>query len=629
MNSVTEKFALKSGMQVDIHEGWKKIISSQFGGNPGRAFSELIQNLIDSYDSKVPWPERKGEIETSRDTICITDYGSGLDRDKLRLLTTLGGTDKANDPGKIGTFGVGFFSIFNPRLRTEWVQVTTRCEGTAVVLRFVVEEPDAPPRIEIETRKGSIPFSTRILVKFGESDSVDSCVQAINKALKYYPCKINFNGKPFPSVWEKAERSGAYTFSKDYIHGFIEQESPWANISMLRKYELIMMLSVETLATGGRDMHFNLDDLYGSSMPLVPEIRICLNCNALNVTISRDSFYLDWVWQRLKAELAEVLLSYLDRMLDKKAEPALVLANHYILRDKLSSVLDGKTETADEPALEKLLLARVYRISGERGLYSLRDLKARLSPDLPLFYSPTSRNLRWLGGNFKHDFIVLPDRCEKGGGAPHFYDRLFGKLFPNAVNLDTVGTNHARLKELVDAGIVAPEALSPECKIVGERSLTDRQQALLDEVAAILQDEGVHQAIEENLNLPIRTIRPVFIQIEDGNAYISAGIFDSEGIPLTDRVLTNFASEEKPRLNMEKRDLLLGLSLNHPFIRYLAESDNVYRAYFSLTYVSHELALSQRMLVPYSPFYHLVKEKLAASMRKALIDEITKRHRAA
>lgn len=629
MNSVVDTIVLKNGLQVDVNEGWRKIISSQFGGNPGRAFSELIQNLIDSYETAVPWPKRKGEIETTRDSISITDYGSGLNREKLRLITTLGGTDKADDPAKIGTFGVGFFSMFNPKLHTQSVEITTRCEGEVVLLRFIVENPDAPPRLEAESKKTAIPYSTRILVKFAGSDAVDSCLHAAGKALKYYPCRIKVNGKPFVSVWENAEKNGAFMFKKSYIEGFIEPERYWDNVSVLCKYELILNLSLEALSTGGHNMRYNLDDLHLSRLPWVPNIHICLNCNQLNVTISRDSFYLNWVWDRAKAELAEVLMDYLNGMIDTKSDPSLILANQYILRDKLEPLLNGGDSTVAEPVLEKLLQAKVYRISGERGLSSLRDLKGRLSPGLPLFYTPTQRNLRWLGGNFKHDFIVLPDRCEKGGGAPEFYDRLFAALFNDVVNLDAINSNHERLKELVEAGVVAAEALSPTCKIVGERHLNEEQGAFLDEVAAVLQDAGVHKAIEENLNLSIRSIRPVFIHIEDGNAYISAGIFDSEGIPLTDRILTNLSSDDRPQAVAESRDLLLGLSLDHPFIQYLSECDNAQRAYYSLTYVSHELALSQRMLVPYSPFYHLVKEKLAASMRRALIDEISKRHRAA
>ncbi|NJK86564.1 MAG: hypothetical protein HC906_11935 [Bacteroidales bacterium] len=59
--------------------------------------------------------------------------------------------------------------------------------------------------------------------------------------------------------------------------------------------------------------------------------------------------------------------------------------------------------------------------------------------------------------------------------------------------------------------------------------------------------------------------------------------------------------------------------MEHPFIHYLTEIKNPSREYYTLTYIAHELALCQKMLVPYSPFYYIVKEKLAQSMRKALM----------
>lgn len=76
--------------------------------------------------------------------------------------------------------------------------------------------------------------------------------------------------------------------------------------------------------------------------------------------------------------------------------------------------------------------------------------------------------------------------------------------------------------------------------------------------------------------------------------------------------------------NNNQAEILIGLNLDHPFIYYLIVSKNTYRSYYALTYLSHELALCQKMLVPYSPFYHLVKEKLAQDMRKVLMNNLLK-----
>ena len=99
-------FIIPEGLKIDLEEGWKKIISRQFGGNPGKGFGELIQNFLDSYDSAVPWKGRRGIITFGDNWISLKDFGSGLDLNKIKLVTTIGGTDKSNDPKKIGKFGI-------------------------------------------------------------------------------------------------------------------------------------------------------------------------------------------------------------------------------------------------------------------------------------------------------------------------------------------------------------------------------------------------------------------------------------------------------------------------------------------------------------------------------------------
>ncbi|MBN1894304.1 hypothetical protein JW906_07400, partial [bacterium] len=259
---------------------------------------------------------------------------------------------------------------------------------------------------------------------------------------------------------------------------------------------------------------------------------------------------------------------------------------------------------------------------------SLEDIRKGLSRDTPLFFSTTRVNIRWVGGNFKHDFIVLPETCEAGSGADRFYDTLFGCVFGDMVNLDTINRDSARLKNLVERGIVGKEALCPECRVVGEKSLTPPQASLLEEIGGILDDPKVREAIETHLHIPVRAIRPVWITIENGNAYISTGILNEGGAPIDEAYVSNLLKEEGGRINRPV-DILLGLSLDHPFVKRLIASKNPHRAYYSLTFIAHQLALSQRLLVPYSPFFHLVKEKLAAGMRSALIEQISGKEAAA
>jgi len=120
---------------------------------------------------------------------------------------------------------------------------------------------------------------------------------------------------------------------------------------------------------------------------------------------------------------------------------------------------------------------------------------------------------------------------------------------------------------------------------------------------------------------------PVFFSVKDEGVYLSAGLFDIKGKPINEDFISNFLSTTDDNRHQKinnHAEILIGLNLDHPFIYYLIGSKNPHRSYYALTYLSHELALCQKILVPYSPFYHLVKEKLAQEMRKVLMSNLLK-----
>ena len=293
-NNILEQFQFDRGLEVDVDEGYPKIISSQFGGNPGRGFKELIQNLIDSYPSDVPMEKRRGEIVTGYNWISITDYGTGLTLDKLKLLLTLGGTDKSNDASKIGMFGIGFFSIFNPGLFTNKVIVTTKCDGQVVELTFTIINPYKKPKIDICILDTIIAYSSRIQVHFERSSSVEKCLRYAEKSLKYYPCQVTINGKAFKSVWEEARQKGIEIYNEDSVSGFLEKIGWQEYIDVLCKYEYITTLPMHIFPKGGHGINDDLRDYEAKDIPYIKGYNATINNNILRLTISRDSYYLDY-----------------------------------------------------------------------------------------------------------------------------------------------------------------------------------------------------------------------------------------------------------------------------------------------------------------------------------------------
>ena len=196
LTDIVQTLEMPHGLEIDLDEAWSKLISRQFGGDPSRGFAELIQNFIDSYPSGVAWENRRAEIVTDAHSISITDWGEGMNRDRLKLLVTLGGTDKDHDETKIGKFGIGFFSIFNPALGTRRVVVRTRCEGHGVELVFTVPEPARRPVLTAKVHKAAPDFGTRVTVEVDNDKAPSNCVRAAQKALRHFPCPVTIDGKP-------------------------------------------------------------------------------------------------------------------------------------------------------------------------------------------------------------------------------------------------------------------------------------------------------------------------------------------------------------------------------------------------------------------------------------------------
>jgi hypothetical protein len=247
--------------------------------------------------------------------------------------------------------------------------------------------------------------------------------------------------------------------------------------------------------------------------------------------------------------------------------------------------------------------------------------------DLPFYFSPVRSNLRWLGGSFKHDYIVIPETCRINGGASHFFESLFSTIFKDTVNLDTIQGNQKKIMELVERDIVSKEVLSPRTRIIGIRNLNPQEKNLLKEIDMLLGDPEIMNVIENNLHINVNSIESGFFDMEESGCRISSGFFDESGNPLNEKFISNFlkpAGENgnREQQNSKKAKVLLGLNLKHPFIQHLLSMNDTQRNYYGLTYLAHELALCQKMLVPYSPFYHLVKHKLAQDMRKALIKNL-------
>ena len=350
------------------------------------------------------------------------------------------------------------------------------------------------------------------------------------------------------------------------------------------------------------------------------------------VTISRDSFFLNSAYRDMIKVLSKQLLIYFDRHLHDNTKEGLIIANQYILAKKIKVYLKQiqkdkapQIESEGDRLIRRLAEAKVYRLSGGKHLYSLIDLNEMKSQDKPLFFSLEQTNIRWMKNAFKYDFIVLPEEISLNNGAPDLYDNLFGEVFEEVVNLDTIISDNERIKNLVERGIADKSALSPKCEIIGERNLTKEEQQILREIDAILDHEVVKHTIERNIFIRFKKIHTVFFDIEEQGATVATGLFNNTGKALEKSAYSNFDIAENTNslpIAEDKQIILLGLCRDHPFIQHLIGVNDAHRAYYTLIFIAYEISLCQKLLVPYSPFFYATAHQLAADMRRALMQQL-------
>jgi hypothetical protein len=376
----------------------------------------------------------------------------------------------------------------------------------------------------------------------------------------------------------------------------------------------------------------NLIDFHATETPFLPGLNMVLNGNRLNVTISRDSFYLDYVYRNMIADLNESLLEYMDQQF-RDVSDDVKLANLFILCNRIKSYWKNRGNkpaslSGSESVFEKLLNSRLFPINGKKGYFSLLELQELKSDGIPFFFSEQHSNIRWLGGAFKHDYIVVPEPCTVDKGAPGFYNSLFTSLFDDTVNLDTINDDRGKINSMIDRGIIRKESLEPKCNFIETRVLSEKENHLLNKFEVLLNRKEILGTIERNINIPIKKIHPSFFILKNGGMHISTGIFDKNQNPINDDFISNFVALKEDvsadeRLSM-KNTILLGLCLNHPFVRKLIESEDPQKEYFALSYIAHELTSCQKLLSPYSSFFHLVKSRLSSELQKHMLTELTK-----
>ncbi|MEM7676773.1 MAG: ATP-binding protein, partial [Myxococcota bacterium] len=129
-----------------------RILSANQFEDPFLAFRELYANALDAVRGR---RDPRIELRVSAESIVVEDNGTGLDEPGLDALTTLGkSTRRGRDA--IGRFGIGFASVFDPKLGVSRVEFKATRFGrdTAVTIHFF---PDVSGGVSIEVEDSMRP----------------------------------------------------------------------------------------------------------------------------------------------------------------------------------------------------------------------------------------------------------------------------------------------------------------------------------------------------------------------------------------------------------------------------------------------------------------------------------------
>lgn len=194
--------------QVDLG-GVVDLLSRHIYSGPRVYLRELLQNGVDAIAARreseptAPAEIRIRPLTADRDTLTLTDTGSGLTADEARdLLTTVGRTSKRDEfglrrEGRLGQFGVGLLSCFMvadgitmvsraatpDALAIRW---TGFADGTFELTELTAEQTDALP-VGTTTHLTPRPDERRLLTE-------DAVVRAAAEYGRYLPVEVTVEG---------------------------------------------------------------------------------------------------------------------------------------------------------------------------------------------------------------------------------------------------------------------------------------------------------------------------------------------------------------------------------------------------------------------------------------------------
>jgi hypothetical protein len=484
--------------EVDSKKAFQKLSKKQFH-DPFFFVRELIANGLDAYKIK---KDAVINLNFDNNVFSVTDYGIGMDNEKINALRTLGLSEKEGEDS-IGRFGMGFASVFNPKIGAKKVVVNT-FNGEHKELVFDVIEPGKYITLEEYVLDFKPDYSTRVSVVLDDDDT--SYLEHVKRRIKIYsqdaatylPVDIFLDGKPLPRLknYGAGDFPSAVLVDKDGVEGFLALDSHCFNpgIKILSKN---LKMATKEFKEISNSFYF-LDDKF--------PIFGVLNYDKLNPVSSRNDVLNDERWRKVCEVVDLYAESFIVDFFNKYSKkrkltlPERLNASEMVCQISGQNFINEFKESTDlkvlsekKPLYEKIINLPVFQFWNDTSLYNLSHMRKILQSQGRLFHN-SDEEVSVLLKNQK--VKVLRSGFSESKEVSVKLANFFGWLFGSADISDLA--NRPDLKELLlKEGLVEESAFKSKFEYVPEDSLDKKTSQFLSELRKLISHPEVKSLLEK------------------------------------------------------------------------------------------------------------------------------------
>jgi len=557
--------------EVEPEKAFQKLSENQFS-DPYQAYRELVANSLDAYVEELK-KERKIDLVLTPSHFSITDYGSGMDEEHIRLLRTLGLTEKKGNK-YIGRFGIGFASLFHPDLEVSNVVVDTRSNGNAYRLVFKRNNGGLSyKRYQLDTH---LDFSTRMTVAFNEPNygRAAKIEEQLRKTCERLKASVNLNGKLISGEQEYDVNDYEYKHVIDNkgITGFVA-------LGDKERYQGRVNLQAHGFDVD--NIHYHI--FINNSLPLFDFIGV-VNYDGFNLVSSRNQIKEDEAYEKFMSHFVKEMDQFLCQLAeDYQKTPSSEL------KDKLVKLFDGLNidwhlphwklkEYIENPReFEKEDNVRYIGKMAKCGLFEGLESERQFSLDDICKMHKEQRHI--LVGSQDADLQLLEEAGYRGividketlGNGTLLRNLQY--CLKSVYDVDELRFGNRLFRKLARERIIDPKKIDRDYQVIPDTDLSVKEMAFLNSVRELMEGEYVRATLQKH-DIP----ENIGIFLGRCHSNTSIAVYSPR--------------EKKTKIN-----------LNSPVIQnFISSSDSYLAARMFLPILSHELT-HDAVLTHGNPFY--------------------------